>query len=635
MNKKSKLKICVLGGRGFGKTSLLSSLILISGDENSGITVSGDNLKKLNIYNDYKSNNGTLIATNWNDICSFKYNITGAQKKRWQVIFPDYPGEFFQKFLDDDSHTFSNLLKRFFPQKDDKKDVDERTFLPEESKKARKLAREIECADALIILFPADITKEAYKKNLQVFKTRLQALLEKAQECNPHIPVCLAINKWDMFKKSMNELESVLKEEPYREFDDMMQRECPEHYFRQAVSAFGNHLESDHEQWDRVTQPQNVLEMLIKLSEKAEIARWQTLRERYEKSSKIARIFKYPFLFWSAFSKGANSEVDRKFCSNELLKNTALLCVTIVALVFAVFFSISTTVSIRDYKYIAKQAGEARRILAKFESTEESKFNIEKDDIDKFKSYMVGYPHDLAFFCDSKYKENMNLIRQVEEAYNRRVFKLTSESCSFEENRDQEPSKMVSSERKRRCEERIEKWEDAKKKLTDLPTMSDNGCEIGYMIEETVGNERRLLKNIEKESKLDDRLYELVQLKNDVVCQAIEKTLNEFEGRFPHRQLEFERLRKQLDLVEKMYEDKLSAILEQYKDNPDSTDCEERIRLANSRINAIEDFAQYYSSRSQYLEQHSVLVANARRLIEDCKHDTLFYTEYKKLQGIP
>ena len=111
MNKKSKLKICVLGGRGFGKTSLLSSLILISGDENSGITVSGDNLKKLNIYNDYKSNNGTLIATNWNDICSFKYNITGAQKKRWKVIFQDYPGEFFQKFLDDDSHTYSNLLK--------------------------------------------------------------------------------------------------------------------------------------------------------------------------------------------------------------------------------------------------------------------------------------------------------------------------------------------------------------------------------------------------------------------------------------------------------------------------------------------------------------------------------------------
>ena len=635
MKKTAKLKICVLGGRSFGKTSLLSSLLLISGNKESGITVSGDNQKKLNIYNDYKSNNGTLIATNWDDICSFKYNITGTQKKRWQVTFPDYPGEFFQKFLDDDSSAFSSSLKRFFPQKDDKKDVNERTFAPEEAQKARKLARKIEHADALIILLPADITEAAYKKNLQVFKSRLQALLERAQQCNPHIPVCLAINKWDMFERPMGELESVLADEPYREFNDMLQRECPEHYFPQAVSAFGNHLQSDQQKWDKVSQPQNVLEMLTTLSEKAEIARWQTLRERYEKSSKIARIFKYPFLFWNAYSKGANSEDDRKFCSNGLFKNTALLCLTVIALALAVFVTISTTVSVRDYKYIAKQASEAERIIAKFKSTEEPKFNIDKNRIDKFKSDMADYPHDLAFFCGSKEKATMNLIRQVEEAYNRRIYKLASEYCSFVENCDQEPSQMNSSERLARCSKRIKRWEDAKEKLTNLPTMSENGREIVDIIGETIAGEKRLCENIKKEKPLDDSLSNLAKLKKEEVCREIEQILDTFKGSSPHRKEVFERLSEQLDDVEKEYEEQLSSILEKYKDSPDSTDCEERIRLANSRINTIEDFANYYSSRSQYLEQHKKRITKERQLIEECQHDMPFYSELKKLQGIP
>ena len=81
MKKQANLKICVLGGRNFGKTSLLSSLILISGDKDSGITVSGGNEQKLNIYNEYKNNNGKLIATNWDDICKFRYNLTGNGKQ--------------------------------------------------------------------------------------------------------------------------------------------------------------------------------------------------------------------------------------------------------------------------------------------------------------------------------------------------------------------------------------------------------------------------------------------------------------------------------------------------------------------------------------------------------------------------
>ncbi len=360
------------------------------------------------------------------------------------------------------------------------------------------------------------------------------------------------------------------------------------------------------------------------------------MRERYEKSNKFARIIKFPFIFWKAYCKGYNSEDDRKICHKGLLKNTALLCVSVFAFVFVVFLAILTAISIRDRNYIAEQAKEANRILAKFASPEEPGFIIEQDRIEKFKRDMVDYPHDLAFF--SGYEDTIDLIQKVEEEYNRRVYKLASEYCSFEENCDQEPSKMISAERQERCKKRIKRWNNAKEKLTNLPTKieNDNKREIADVIDEAIGNENRKLENIIHESDLNDNLYELAnQIKDEDVCREIEKILDKYEGSFLHRKGEFERLHKQLAEKEKTYENRLLSMLEKYKDKLESTDCDDRIRLATTRIEIIESFSKYYSCRSQYIERHNALIADARRLIEDCKHDNPLYVALKKLRGIP
>ena len=114
MKKVASLKICVLGGRSFGKTSLLSSLIAISGTKEAGISTLGDNQRKLAIYNDYKDGHGKLSATSWDDICQFRYKITGGGNKRWVVSFIDYPGEFFQKFFEDEYSGILNGVSRGF-----------------------------------------------------------------------------------------------------------------------------------------------------------------------------------------------------------------------------------------------------------------------------------------------------------------------------------------------------------------------------------------------------------------------------------------------------------------------------------------------------------------------------------------
>ena len=639
MDKKSKLKICILGGRSFGKTALLSSLLLISGDKDSGITLSGgkqkNDVNQLNIYNKYKKEKGTLIATSWKDICHFIFKITSTNKKQWQVTFPDYPGELFQTFIDKYSMAFINWLKNFFVHEQTQQKVDACVLAPDDVKKAQKLIREIEYSDALIILLPADVTETAYQNNLDVFKTCIQLLLEKVLECNPHIPVCLAINKWDMFDKNMDDLDSVLAEEPYREFSNMLERECPEHYFPQAVSAYGGHEKSDKQKWNKDSQPQNVLEMLIKLADEAEAARYQLLRERYKKANIFSKIIMYPFVFWKIYRKGANQAEDRKFCQNELLKTSSMLLASICSIVAVAILTLSTIISVQDYNYIAKQYKEANRILSKFMSSEEPGYNIDKERIQQFKDDIAGYPRKLALFCGKKEEATRGLICKIEDEYNRRVFKLCSEYCAFEENKDQSPSMMVSSVRLSRCDKRKKRLEEAREQLTKFPTKNDEGRELADVLDESIVNEERLRDNIKDDSPLDDKLYQLAQLKKEDLCQEIEKTLDDFEGYYTHRKESFDFLRKQLETIEEEYEKALKIALEQIKDIPDSIDCEERIRLANSRIEKIQAEDKHFSTRSKYLEMHRKLISSDTKLIDDCRHDIPFFDALKQLQDIP
>ena len=144
MRKVASLKICVLGGRSFGKTSLLSSLIAISGTKESGISALGDNQRKLAIYNDYKNGHGKLSATSWEDICQFRYKITGSENKRWEVSFIDYPGEFFQKFFEDENSGILNgVLTKLKTSGDAGKTKQEDLSYGGETKKAKRIFKEI------------------------------------------------------------------------------------------------------------------------------------------------------------------------------------------------------------------------------------------------------------------------------------------------------------------------------------------------------------------------------------------------------------------------------------------------------------------------------------------------------------
>jgi hypothetical protein len=650
MKTNADIRICILGGRSFGKTSLLSSLILISGSKDAGITVSGRNQKKIAAINDYKNSNNMLEATSWEDICEYKYKITdktNGQARRWHVTFVDYPGEFFQKFIEDD--TLVGSFKRIIKSDASESKDSSRAFTKEEEKQARKLKKALERADALVVLLPADINNKAYSNDLSTFKANLQLILENVQKRNPYIPVCLAINKWDMlgFSYEQSNLDSVLRQEPYSEFNDMMSLVCSDdYYFCQAVSAFGKNKASDSDvkddnekllqEWDGEAKPCNVLEMLIRLSDLAEKARYRLMSEQYQQSSLLVKTFISPFTFLGAFLHGATSADNRSFCRSTLAKTTSLFFGAILCIIAIIYCSLAITISMADYRHISGISNNVAYLLGKLTpecDTNEPGYNTTPEELKQIKDSMIGYPHKLAYFCSNKAEKTNKLIYNLEDAYNRRILEQARAYCNLPQNMDYDARQMLSGERLDRIKVRLEKWEQALNSLTQQNTVvTEESREVRDIINEKIRLEKELCSKIQNEKDLDDSLHELEQKAENEKCRYIEDIIDKFETRFPNREDDFVILHQQLSSLQDGYEKVLASDLDKLSDQPESIDCDERIRLAKRRVSRIQEESSHLPKRAKFGVQHENMIASNNLLIQYLEHDKQFYEQYKELR---
>lgn len=649
MKTQASLKICVLGGRSFGKTSLLSSLILISGDESSGISVTGDNEKKLHVFNDYKSNNGKLIATGWEDICPFKYNLTGNGNRKYQITFVDYPGEFFQKVFSDDGNFFASKFLQLF-RLGDQKDGQEKTaldnnrsFTKGDEKLARRLAKEMESSDAFIVLLPADVTKEAYKVNLQVFKTRLETLLERIHKINPYIPVCLAVNKWDMFDRGYDTINEVLQEKPYKDFSNMLHRECGEHYFYEAISAFGQNRASEatneterenfKEEWDRKSEPVNVMQMLLTIADKAEKSRYLHLRERYKNAFKITKVLQYPFVFLSTFLKGANQLEDRAFCKEKLIKCMSALGALVISTLALCFALVVTLTSLGEYAYLSYQEGSISEIEKSFSASK--KDNTTREAIQELRQNLDGHPVKLAFFCRAKKNDMTRRILEIEREYNLRLLSNAIAYCERPSVKDEPPTVIKSSERQERCSARIRYLEQAKAKITELVVRATDGRSVSDHFDSLIAEEKQLLVEIAKDGSLDDALYALKTKSESEKCMYIEALLDKYESLYPHRKTDFARLRGMLTDMEQKYHDALMEDLGKLQDLTDLHNFDGRIALAQQRINRLQQEASHLSKRSRWHQVNNDLLAAEKQRINEWTHDKNFFVAFRTVMSLP
>ena len=645
MKKRSKLKICVLGGINFGKTSLLYSMQQVGGDQNAGIMIVGNKSDMLNTYN--KSNRtkneikkqmhdtGKPEPSDWSDMCNFCYNLTGNGNKKYQLTFIDYPGEFFNKYFSDSNTFLSNFLSMLNVQKKGQKAKNtDNTFTRNDEKSAKRLAKELRQADAFIILLPADIKEDRYKSNCEEFCQRLQMLLEKIHAFNPYIPFCLAINKWDMFDKAYDALSDVLQEDPYKEVNNMLTRECGEYYFCLAVSAFGKYRSVKNEQnvmlkikgeWDRKSTPVNVMQMLLKISEAAEKSRYLHLREKYKNATILSKILHFPAVFASHYRKGANAEEDRNFCTKGFTRCISAFLGTIVSIVVLCFVFAGTLTTLGEFAYLKIQGSNIAEIEKSFEASKTD--NTSADKILKLKENLSGHPLKLAFFCKTQVDALSARITEIEHQYNLRIWQNAIAFCDDNRNKDENPQKLKSEKRKERCRNRIEHLKAEQEKLTDLSTRNSDGRAVKDCFAQKIEQENRLLDNIGEDGSLDDALYALTMTKDEEKCRAIESLIDQYESTNSYRKNDFDNLREQLNALEKSYHDKLLVDLEEIKDFV-SKDFDRRISLAQQRIVRIKQEKQYLSNRSKWHNGNDQMISAEEQNIKNWQHDNKFYVAF-------
>lgn len=311
MSNEAKIKIGLLGGRGYGKTVFLTKLISLADNSEDGFLQFDAGSESLQIKNLLLENEGKLPATEIREFSKYKFILGKQSGEKWKVQFCDYAGE---------------LLERIDIPSDNKTKANDRTADSIEDIYAstdgnapyiKRLKKWLHCCDAYIILMPVDIKKDDIE--VKIYRQNIGLLL-KIMHDDPvfkNKPVCLAINKWDLCVETRS-FEDVISTEPFLSFKQQLKNICGENIFDLPVSAFGKHLKDDNEKADPDGRPINVSELLITLAQKAEHAKLVSIKNKLKNLPKFVGWPIYPLFLLKSYFSGATTH--RLIQLNDLLQ---------------------------------------------------------------------------------------------------------------------------------------------------------------------------------------------------------------------------------------------------------------------------------------------------------------------------
>ena len=346
----STLRFCIIGGRAFGKSQLVTSLIRIAGRTDGVVVPANRSQRDIMRMQQILDSGDNLEGTSWGDVRDFQFCIVrrgdsgheeaqgqpSLENREWNISFTDYPGELFEKYID-------------FEADHSNKKEDKLTFDIQSAGEARRLMKRMESSDGLIILLPRNV--HDYIDILRIYRGKLGDFLAKVLGKRPNLPVCLAINKWDMKDEPENEVEKLLAEDPA--FSEIFQtvKGLSKNFFHLPVSAFGKHAKDDPGKWDRYSdsQPKNVLEMLFELSSRAEANRIAELTTGWDGASGLSKTFVWPWKVFSVSRKGFTLAADREKSSSIRRCAFGRLTGTVAALAIAGFAAWTAKETIKEH----------------------------------------------------------------------------------------------------------------------------------------------------------------------------------------------------------------------------------------------------------------------------------------------
>ena len=659
MKKCAKINLCIIGSTSFGKTSIATSLIKVAATTDGCISLRGavDKIKEIRNRLDVE---GQLAGTSWEDIIKIQFLLRGSNNRSWLCSLHDYPGALFANYVA--QQTWRQRIKNLF-SKQSQATPNPYNFGNIAAKKAVQLTTKLERADALMVLVPADIADAKYADDRDIYKQKLAEFLEKVLQQKPHIPVCLCINKWDMFDCGIEKLEDKLNEEPFRDFYQSLKFVCGENLSTAAISAFGHHDQQNKEKIDpnQEQKPLNILETLLPLAEKAEKARFERTVDAWKQSNWIKKTLAFPFRTASLLA----ARYTDKHIRNGLLKMAAKAWGLFAAFVLtvAVILSAATTVA-----YWAKEEGGFRNLEKNFDDYESKPYLVDVEKLDAAHKNLDASNIVRKMFFNSRIQNLKTRFKNIEGHYNDSVLNEAKAYCDDADNKDI-PSweKGDPEERKNRAERRMERLKklqppkehkehekhkiltnrasSQKQELTKPPKKHEEHEEHKILtnrassqkqeLTNLIAKEEKLLQNIKNNFPLYKSAYELFHDTNSkTICRRIRKFIDAQKGGHPECGALFDELEKQLDKTEKSIAEELERKITEYKNSNPPKTAAEQAKLDRMLIALITAYESQFVENS---ENFKPFVQKRKELSADEGNQNKygpFDTEYNRLVAL-
>ena len=306
------MRICIVGGRAFGKTALVKAVAQIP----CFIAKNYRNQKN----RDSGMSFDDLAQTRWDDVKDWRFNFTveeGEKKTDKILSFADYAGEYFEEAYEEPStgsdadggnkilRKLGSLIRRIWPwggHKSDRRRINKFFYHP----------------DGVIIMLPRDFSRkdekgrDVYKRS--IYEDRVLDYLAKLQ---PGTPVQIVISKWDLNKeiepKGANEDEVVLssafkncyvrilncyRNRNGKDYDAGVMAISTKEFLDGEWVCFGD---------TRYNEAYNVRELFKKLSDAADVARTERLKTDWAQAKWWKRMFVMP---WESLSVRRKNSTD-------------------------------------------------------------------------------------------------------------------------------------------------------------------------------------------------------------------------------------------------------------------------------------------------------------------------------------
>ena len=582
MKNVCKLHLCIIGSTNFGKSSIAASLIHIAATTDGSIHLLGSPTKILKMADDLAAN-GQHVATGWDDIAKFQFQLQGNAGKSWQISLHDYPGALFAKYVD--RLSFAERMKNLFSRKAHTT-PGSHVFDPIAERKASKLIAKLERADALIVLVPADVGDAKYRNDCLSYKQKLPEFIEKVLKNRPYTPVCLCINKWDMFDCGVEKLEDKLKETPFKEFKQSLDFACDGEVLCAAISAFGHHDPGNKEKIDKNQEqkPLNVLETLLMVAEQAEKARFERSAEAWRHSSLWQKTFLAPFRMTALLNAGSTDKNIHAELRKMTMKAWGFFALFILTTGAVAIGTVTAVLCINEAIGFGK-------LQSQFAEYEKTPYSVEKSRLEDMLDELNRPTVMRHLFFSSKIGALREQLDKIEKKYNDSI--LEKAKAFRENNADLKPWGNPE-DRIRRAESRKEYLEKTKGKLTLKASIHE--------LDKLIKTEKSLLEDLSQNKDFYKQAYCLVTDNDETtICRRIRSFIDDHKPSHPEQKELFEEFERALDEKEKNIAGKLKHRIEEYqKFQPrESMNAEEKRTLDQYLIGIIDKAEKQFAEGSK------------------------------------